>query len=705
MSGGPPRPCIVCGHKPVAFTSPRVDCCYDCLPGGPFTPPPCSRCGATAGYYSAGLCFRCHKHAPEPAQSCPDCYAYGVPGNGQRRCEACYSWRKDKVAADCVRCGRRVAVDKQMTCRLCRRQELLLPPEYRNNPLVPITAHQLFFDIKQCVRDGTGRRPRPLPAVPAHPRRRRRRQVQLVLFEPHPHHGRPDRPGVAVDSCLDCYAWGVTKSDGWLCNGCRSWRKNHQRTGTCIACGRVVALGPRGACRLCWRQASLLRGHSGTLDLIGANRHGQQLFFADMFQRLGRRPVRPASPVPPPPPTRPVPWRQLVLFHLPRDLTGGMGVFPEPRDAQMAAFLDHVITDYAARHGWPKGLISRVRSGTRILLGLQDTPGAPIKASDTLLLAEIGLSARPVRDVLAEAGLLDDDRVPAIEAWFTRAITGLPEPMASELRTWFEVLLRGSTTPPRSRPRRTRTVESKLRWALPALRGWAGTGHTSLREITREQVISALPSSGTARSTVGAGLRSIFTVLKAHRVIFTNPAARIPTGRPEGRQPLPASLAPLREALHSSDLTRAAIAAVAAFCAPTASEMARLLLTDVRDGRLHLPGRTVVLAAPARQRLAAYLDYRALTWPRTANPHLFIHYRAATHTGPVQADWITTRLGMSAQAIREDRILHEAHATSGDVRRLCDLFGLSVSGAERYTATVDHPAINELQEHGADRNS
>jgi hypothetical protein len=43
------------------------------------------------------------------------------------------------------------------------------------------------------------------------------------------------------------------------------------------------------------------------------------------------------------------------------------------------------------------------------------------------------------------------------------------------------------------------------------------------------------------------------------------------------------------------------------------------------------------------------------------------------------------------QAIREDRILHEAHATKGDVRHLCDLFGLSVAGAQRYTATLDHP--------------
>src|SRR6266536_414828 len=175
-----------------------------------------------------------------------------------------------------------------------------------------------------------------------------------------------------------------------------------------------------------------------------------------------------------------------------------------------------------------------------------------------------------------------------------------------------------------------------------------------------------------------------------------------PTGRPETREPLPTSLAPLRDALHSSDVTRAAIAAIAAFCAPTASQMARLLLTDVRDGRLHLPARTVPLAAPAQQRLAAYLDYRALTWPDTANPHLFVHYRTATRTGPVQADWVTTRLGMSAQAIREDRILDEAHATGGDIRRLCDLFGLSVSGAERYTATVDHPAIAGLTEPAPD---
>jgi hypothetical protein len=83
-------------------------------------------------------------------------------------------------------------------------------------------------------------------------------------------------------------------------------------------------------------------------------------------------------------------------------------------------------------------------------------------------------------------------------------------------------------------------------------------------------------------------------------------------------------------------------------------------------------------------------------WPLTANPHLVVHHQTATHTGKVQTDWITTRLGTSAQAIREDRILHEAHATGGDARRLCDLFGISIDGAQCYTATVDHPAIANL---------
>jgi hypothetical protein len=95
-----------------------------------------------------------------------------------------------------------------------------------------------------------------------------------------------------------------------------------------------------------------------------------------------------------------------------------------------------------------------------------------------------------------------------------------------------------------------------------------------------------------------------------------------------------------------------------------------------------------------RERLAAWLDHRTLRWWHTINPHLFINAYTAVRTSHVSHLWINQTLGVSAQAIREDRILNEAIATGGDIRRLCDLFGLSVKAAERYTNTLNHPALD-----------
>ena len=61
------KTCSACGRRPVASSNnPRTRYCYECMPGGPYVPPPCRRCGRTEGYYSAGLCDRCHRHAPQP---------------------------------------------------------------------------------------------------------------------------------------------------------------------------------------------------------------------------------------------------------------------------------------------------------------------------------------------------------------------------------------------------------------------------------------------------------------------------------------------------------------------------------------------------------------------------------------------------------------------------------------------------------------
>ena len=61
--------------------------------------------------------------------------------------------------------------------------------------------------------------------------------------------------------------------------------------------------------------------------------------------------------------------------------------------------------------------------------------------------------------------------------------------------------------------------------ALPTLRAWAAT-RDSLREISRADVLAALPP-GQPRATTMQGLRSIFRILRARKLVFTNPTFRI----------------------------------------------------------------------------------------------------------------------------------------------------------------------------------
>jgi hypothetical protein len=502
------------------------------------------------------------------------------------------------------------------------------------------------------------------------------------------HRSGPPLPG----SCLDCLCWGVTRHQGWLCEGCRGWRRRFTVTAECPSCRRVLALGGEGCCRLCWRQTAMLRDAAPRqpISVAAANRHGQQLFLAGQFWHAHRFPAQP-GPGADAPSGLPAPHRQLVLFDAPdRDLRAATATrhLPAP-DAELAALLDRVAVEHATAHGWSKTRRNAARAGLRVLAACQDTPGAPLKASHAAHLAGIGVNIQPVLEILTAAGMLHDDRPRPLDLWFTPQTSDLPEPMAGEVRAWFEILRDGSSTPPRSRPRATGTIRLRVREAMPVLHGWAAAGHHSLRGITREHVKAALPAAGTARALTGSALRSLFTVLKARKVVFANPTTRIRTGRPTTRQPLPANLTHLQAALSRDRPARAALAALIAYHAPRSGQLRALQLTDIRDGRLHLPGHTALLAEPVKQRLTAWLDHRAERWPATLNPHLFINTHTAVRTGPVSHHWINQTLGMSGQAVREDRILYEAITSGGDIRRICDLFGLSVAGAQRYTDTVD----------------
>ncbi|WP_443166593.1 hypothetical protein [Nonomuraea sp. 10N515B] len=292
------------------------------------------------------------------------------------------------------------------------------------------------------------------------------------------------------------------------------------------------------------------------------------------------------------------------------------------------------------------------------------------------------------------AGLLDDDRVPAIVRWFEQRVETLPEQMNAELHVWFEVMRKGSSTHPRRRPRQDRTTRNHFTNALPILRIWART-RTSLREITRDDVLRVLESTGTRRTDILGGLRAIFRVLKARKLVFMDPTARIPSGMPPTQIPMPLEPADLRTALMSDDPVCAAMASLLIFHGLRPRQLRSMRLTDLRDGRLYIDDQVILLAPQVGVRLAAYLKYRSSRWPNTANPHVFINHVIATGVAQTTYKWVNKVLGFRAQELREDRILDEVRASAGDLRRVCDMFGLTVNGALRYIRTLGHRDLQE----------
>jgi predicted DCC family thiol-disulfide oxidoreductase YuxK len=498
-----------------------------------------------------------------------------------------------------------------------------------------------------------------------------------------------------VDSCRDCLAWGVTRHEKWLCQACRGWRRRYTEA-VCPSCRRVGVVNDRGFCRLCCRQATVLNRLNPAhrvLDVTAQNAHGHQLFFADMIlKKRGKQPATTGtSRLVLWPAGYPVEHRQLALFDPPQRLTNDVILrLTEPIPA-LAAALQRAVRDHGDRHGWSKAQRDGTWRGIRVLLALQATPGARITRTeaDILMLVE-NTTVQPVVEVLASVDMLDDDRQPPLEQWFTGHVTDLPTAMRHELTEWFHARRDGTTTTPRMRPRHIDTVRNNVLVVLPLVRGWAESGHQSLREISRDDVVAALATTPRRTATLSP-LRSLFRYLKARKITFINPTAHIRGDRIQPTQPLPIDLDVVRDALHSPDAVRAALAALFAFHALRTGQARHLLLTDVRDGRLHVDGNIIVLADPVRDRLNTWLAERARRWPNTSNPHLFITSRTAVRTTPVTSVWIGDKLGIRPQKIREDRILNEAIATDGDVRRLADLFGISVGTAQRYVDVIAKP--------------
>jgi hypothetical protein len=503
------------------------------------------------------------------------------------------------------------------------------------------------------------------------------------------HPGGPLHPG----ACRGCLAWGVYRTRSWICWSCRWWQ-GHYPPGECLYCHRSTRIAELGACRLCIEQARLQQEPGRALDLPVANRFGQPLFLANM------RTARQRTPRLKPPPRRtragaggftPVGWRQLPLFELDPD--------PElikkralAADSELTRYCNEIVREHAARHGWSKRQRHDVIRSLRLLQVLQDTPGAKINATDVLQLPRYDGNIRSTLDVLVAAGLLADDRIPPIERYFAGKTDGLPAQMKTQLEIWLEVMLNGSPSPPRQRSRDPETVRLHILGVAPIVHARAAAGHQSLAEITPEQLRAALPTSGARRNFAEFGLRSLFKVLKARKLIFADPTQGMPATPINNTLPLPLDSNAIRQALNSPGPSVALAVAMVAFHALTSLQLRQLTLTDIADGRLALDGRQIPLADPVRVRLRAWLDHRARTWPGSINPHLFISNRSAPRLVPVGRPFPWRRTSLRPQALREDRILQEIHTNGGDIRRICDLFGLSVEAAVRYATTLNHPA-------------
>jgi len=390
-------------------------------------------------------------------------------------------------------------------------------------------------------------------------------------------------------------------------------------------------------------------------------------------------------------------WEQPTLFHIDPD--------PELlRQATTAGardwtyLTDGIVFEHADRFGWSERQTNQVRRSLKMIQLIRPVGSTSIRASEVLRLRRYDSNTNQIStiDVLAAAGLLIDDRVPTIVNYFESKTAGLPQTMTDQLTVWFDIMRHGSTIPPRRKPRDDHTTRTLILGLAPLLHAWAETGIESLAQINARMVTQAMPDELSQRHWADRGLRSVFTILKARKLVFTNPMKELPTVSVRQTIPMPLDPAAIRAALNHPDPATALGVAIVAFHALTNGQTRAIHLTDIVDGRLSLPdGRSIPLAEPVKVRLAAWLDHRAARWPRTLNPHLFITQNTAPRLNPPGHTFPWKKAGVTPQSLRSDRILQEIYATGGDVRRICDLFGIGIEAALRYSATLGHASFRE----------
>jgi hypothetical protein len=401
-------------------------------------------------------------------------------------------------------------------------------------------------------------------------------------------------------SCLACLAWG--EFPGYLCSGCAALRWKYG-TARCPGCRRPDMPLDRGYCRLCRHQALLnaraVRPCATTTDADRqhAARSGLQLFFAEMQRSLHlkhRKKMRGTKAITPVVQPRFVvdlskqdSPRQLRLVDPPRDVRRVRIADVTPCDPELSEAVRAYVEDLAVRRGWSMVALERTRAGLMLLVAVHGFD-EPIRASTVRQLSERRLPVDPMLEILADLGLLQDDRPDRLALWIRSRLEGLPADIQNEIGVWVDHLRNGG---PRSRPRSAATTRiyvndlTSFFQALPA-------EYRTLRQVTTADIRTWLEAVPAQRYRRSCAVRSLFRTLKAQRLVFLDPAKNLPRVQRHLPTPLPLTehvQARLASAV-ADDVELRLIVALAGVHALTRSEIRHLQLEDVDLANRRLEG-------------------------------------------------------------------------------------------------------------------
>ncbi len=488
-------------------------------------------------------------------------------------------------------------------------------------------------------------------------------------------------------SCDHCLTWGMLTER--LCKACRSFASNHP-AGSCATCGRDLPVDA-GVCRPCRKQAALIAGPANktTVDLSVAAVTGHQLRF--LLGRPGRpRHGHADTPGEETAPLRAVRvrfrWTQLLLCDVPRDLSRVSTQLP-PVDAGLAERLQAEAGKLAELRGWSPRTLSLTQRGLRILAAVHG-PGEQVRASTARQLTARNMPFPHIINVLAGVGALEDDRPDTLALWLDEQLAGLPDQIRAEVNTWLGILRNGS---PRRRPRSRRTIVRDI-YSIRTFLADAGSRYSTLRQVTRDDIAGWLARRpGRSRPQDASTLRSLFGTLKAERLIFANPARGIRVSRrnPSVPMPLPAHLLTVTAEAAADNPALRAVVALAGVHAllPGQIRYLRIDQLDLPGRRLDPDGMDRPLDEFTVGAIRSYLDFRSTRWPDTASPYLLVTRKTA-HTGePVSRFWMASMfrgLPVTAEQLRDDRIVEEALAGRADPLHLAAVFGFGPRTGLRY---------------------